>query len=461
MSSSDLGPVPMTRVAVVAPRSHARDVLVALADAGMMEVEELDGRGAGRDEATRMDDDVPDGVDPAVSPVAVDPDQLRDRGRWDLLAGEAAIARRRHDMVEHGPAGVLVGWAGTGDLDGLAQRLAETGASLVELPRPRLVVPPTRMPESTLRDRVRPLVDTYAIVPYEDVDPSLFAGITYVLMFGMMFGDVGHGLVLALLAVLLARSRTPRFASVRRLWLFPFAAGIVAAGFGLLYGEAFGPTGLVPTLWLSPLEEPVRLLVVAVGAGAALIAASLAIGSINRWREGGLPRALYSSTGLAGAALFLGAAIAAAGVGWQRGVLLAVGASLAGVGLVLSFIGFRVAAGSGGAATGQAVIELFDTVIRVFANVVSFGRLAAFGLTHAAIGFVVWDAARNLWGPGFGAVAAVVVFVVGNVLAFGLEGLVVGVQALRLEYYELFSRIFSGEGRLFAPWHVPTAQEES
>jgi V/A-type H+-transporting ATPase subunit I len=281
MSSSDLGPVPMTRVAVVAPQARARDVLVALADTGMMEVEELDGRGD-RTELVRLDEEVPDGTRPLVAPDPIDLDEARDRGWWDLVAGEAAIARRRRDMVDHDPAAVLVGWVATADLDDLAQRLAAPGASLVELPRPRRIVPPTRMPESRLRTRVRPLVETYAVVPYEDVDPSLFAGITYVLMFGMMFGDVGHGLVLALLAVLLARSDRPRLASVRRLWVFPFAAGIVAAGFGFLYGEAFGPTGLVPTLWLSPLEEPVRLLVVAIGAGAALIAASLVGRGVRR-----------------------------------------------------------------------------------------------------------------------------------------------------------------------------------
>ena len=317
------------------------------------------------------------------------------------------------------------------------------------------------MDSGGLQGALRPLVQTYAVVPYEDVDPSLFAGLTYVVMFGMMFGDVGHGLVLALLGAWLARTDRPRFAPIRHLWPFPVAAGAVAAVFGLLYGEAFGPTGWVPTLWLAPLDDPVRLLVVAVGAGAALIAGSYLIGTINRWREGGLRRALYAPTGLAGALLFLGAALVAGGIAWGPGVLLTAGAVVTVVGLVLTFIGLRVEAGTGGAATAQAAIELFDTVIRIGANVVSFGRLAAFGLTHAAIGFAVWEGTTSLWGPGPSAIAAVAVFVVGNVLAFVLEALVVGVQALRLEYYELFSRIFTGEGRLFDPWHVPLASEES
>ena len=47
------------------------------------------------------------------------------------------------------------------------------------------------------------------------------------------------------------------------------------------------------------------------------------------------------------------------------------------------------------------------------------------------------------------------VFVAGNALAFALEALVAAVQALRLEYYELFSRVFQDQGRPFRPWHVP------
>ena len=63
----------------------------------------------------------------------------------------------------------------------------------------------------------------------------------------------------------------------------------------------------------------------------------------------------------------------------------------------------------------------------------------------------MFEAAQALWGGVAGVIAAVVVFVAGNAVAFALEALVTGVQALRLEYYELFSRIFAGEGHAFAP----------
>lgn len=466
MRFSELQPAPMRRVAVVAPTSRRREAMVALADAGALEVDHFDEHrrdGRSRGELDRLLRDAPEDVRPRLCVEEPDVEALREREAWDLLAGEADIADHVDAVTEHGPASVLLGWMPAEAIDEVSARLAEHGTSVVELPRPKWIEPPTRMTDIGLRGSVRPLVRTYAVVPYEDVDPSLFAAVTYVAMFGMMFGDVGHGLVLALLGLLLARTGHPRLVPFRRLWVFPVAAGAVAAVFGLLYGEAFGPTGLVPELWLSPLDEPTRLLAVAIGVGAVLIAVSYVIGSVNRWREGGLGLALYSSSGLAGVAVFVGLALLAGGVAYGPTGLLAAGAAVTGVGLVLTFVGFRAEAGEGGAGLGQALIEVFDTVVRIFANVVSFGRLAAFGLTHAALGFAVWEGTTALWGSGptvVGAVLAVLVFLVGNALTFALEALVVAVQALRLEYYELFSRIFSGEGRLFDPWHVPLATEE-
>jgi V/A-type H+-transporting ATPase subunit I len=124
-------------------------------------------------------------------------------------------------------------------------------------------------------------------------------------------------------------------------------------------------------------------------------------------------------------------------------------------GALLLGAGFHAKAGRGAAAATQATIEVVDAVVRVVANLISFTRLAAFGLMHAALAAVVLAAAQALWGGPAGIVLAAAVFVVGNVLTFGLEALVAGVQALRLEYYELFSRIFAGEGHRFSPWHIP------
>jgi V/A-type H+-transporting ATPase subunit I len=303
-------------------------------------------------------------------------------------------------------------------------------------------------------------VQSYGTARYRDVDPTAFTGVAFVVMFGMMFGDVGHGLVLALLALWLRGRRRGRLAAFRTLWVIPFAAGLAGAAFGLLYGEAFGPTGLVPALWLHPLDEPVPLLLVALAVGAALLTASYLLGIANRWRESGFTQALVDQSGIAGFAIFAGGGILVAGLARQLVGAEVAGAVIAGAGLALLGLGLTAKAGRGAAALAQVGVELVDAAVRVDSNLVSFTRLAAFGMMHAALGAVVLAAAAALWGGAIGVAAAIAVFVLGSVVALALEALVTGVQALRLEYYELFSRIFSGEGHAFAPWNLPVEATE-
>ena len=454
-------PVParMSRVAIVAPEPSLRDALAVVADAGVVQL--VGGLPAPEGEELealrRLERAAAENgrAGPSLAPEAVDPGELEQLGRHDLLAGEVELERRAGAAVRHGRFAALVGWAPQSELAGLEERLAARGAGLVELPRPAWVEPPTLLPESRGVRSFRPLVDTYGALRYADVDPTPFAAFSFVVMFGMMFGDVGQGLLLAGLGVALSQARHGRFAPFRHLWPFPVAAGLAAAFFGLLYGEFFGPTGVVPTIWVKPTEDPIVLLAAAVAVGGVLLALSYGIGIVNRWREGGPVAALTAPSGIAGFLIFLGLALAAWGwyvesvaLGILGGVLVLAGALLLGA-------GFHAEAGRGAAAATQATVEVVDSLIRVVANVISFARLAAFGLMHAALAEVVWDATTALWGGAAGSVLAIVVFVVGNALTFALEALVAAVQALRLEYYELFSRIFAGEGRRFTPWHIP------
>jgi V/A-type H+/Na+-transporting ATPase subunit I len=161
---------------------------------------------------------------------------------------------------------------------------------------------------------------------------------------------------------------------------------------------------------------------------------------------------------LAGALLFVAAGLAVAAWHWRLAWVGLAAAGLAAIAVGLAYAGLLAAAGRGDGGVLQATVELFDVLVRVGTNVVSFARLAAFGLTHAVLGWIVWQATTGLWRSGpLWVLAAVVVFVAGNALSFALEALVAGVQALRLEYYELFSRVFRLEGRPFRPWHVPLA----
>lgn len=460
---------PMSRVALVAPRRTLRAALVRTADSGVMEFDRITEPG---------DRPLPDvdrvvrswtaGHGPTSPRLAAEPadmggvdlDAWERGGRIDLIAGEAELTEHAADAVTHDEVAALLGWVPTGRLPALNASLAPVGAAAVPLPRPSGVDPPTAERSGPVRHGLFPLVRTYAEVPYADADPTLPATLAYLVMFGAMFGDVGHGALLLVGAFVLRAGLLPRLAKLRRYWLSVAGAGLSSAGFGLLYGEAFGPTGWVPTVWLSPLEHPVPLLLAGVGLGFLLLAGSYALGTVNRFREGGWGLALYDPSGVAGTLLFLAAGLATASWygGWPWPGYTSVG--LAVVALGLTFTGLLVSAGGGPTGVLQATVELFDTVIRLGANVVSFARLAAFGLTHAVLGWIVWDATTALWGRGAPAAgAAVVVFVLGNAVAFALEALVAGVQALRLEYYELFSRVFRTEGRPFRPWHIPTAVE--
>lgn len=452
-------PVRMRRVALAAPRPDLRRALVTVADAGVVQ---LDGAGesaegnpgpAGR--LLRRAQTNP--ARPALTADPPDLDALARAGRVDLVAGEAQLEEYAEAAVCRGEVAALPGWAPETALPDLSARLAEHGAALVPLPAPRGVDPPTLLrPGGAVRGSFSSLVSTYGTVPYPDVDPTPLAGAAYVLMFGMMFGDAGHGLLLLAVAALLRAGRPRRLATVRRAWPFVGAAGLASIAFGALYGEFFGPTGVLPVPWVAPLDDPVRLLTAAVAGGAVLLAAAYGVAIVNRWREGGPRLAVYASSGVAGLAVFLGLGAVAGGLYWHTAPLTAIGAVVAAVGLVLAAVGFHAAAGGGASGALQAGVELFDTVIRLGSNLFSFARLAAFGLTHAALGWLVWTGTTALFGSGWlAALAGVLVFAAGNVLAFALEALVAGIQALRLEFYELFSRIFAGEGVPFRPWHLP------
>jgi V/A-type H+-transporting ATPase subunit I len=459
-------PVRMRRVAVIILRERVREALVTLAEAGTLDLAGPLGSGDGpaletlrRLESRRAAAARPS---PALARRAPDIQRLERAGARDVLAGEVELDRRRSSSVSHGSFALFVGWVPAPELGRLAERLRPLGGELLELPSPRGQMPPTLLAPSAAATPFRPLLDTYGAVPYEDLDPTAFVTLTYCLMFGMMFGDVGDGILVVLAALALRRTRRPRLARLRKAWPMIAAPGAAAVVFGALYGEFFGPTRLLPTLWLAPLDSPTDLLAAAIAIGGGLLVAGHLLGIVNRWREGGVALAMTAVSGVPGLSLLAGGALAGLGVLDHIGVLRAVGLGLVAAAVILLAVGLRQEAGGGGAGLGEVAVGLFDAVMRTFSNVFSFSRLAAFGLTHAALAKVVLDAAGGLTGTVGGDLGAVAVFAVGGAAAFALEALVAAVQALRLEYYELFSRLFTLEGRPFRPWSLPlTSIEEA
>lgn len=457
--------VPMARVALVAPEPRFRRVLVEVVDAGVFEPDPVP-EGAAGPFATAAAGAVGGGAEapPArLSAEPVDVEELVADGARALLLGEAELERRvAAAHRDHGCA-VLPGWIPTRALDPLGARLAPLGGAVASITPAPGRVPPTATTEAAMSARFRPLVSAYATVPYRDVDPTLFAAVAYIVMFGMMFGDVGHGFAIVALGVAARRAGTGWLHPAQRVWSFLVGAGVAAVGFGFLYGECFGPTGIVPTLWIEPLDDPETLLVAGLVVGCGLLTVTLGLATVNRWREGGPALAVYSAAGLGGAMLFAGAGGVVGGLLLDAAPLRIAGFIAAVAGLIAVFVGLLAGVGWGLTGLAQAVVELFDTILRLGSNVVSFARLAAFGLTHAVITGVVWDGTVALWetGGGLGPIAAVVLFTAGNLAAIALGALVAAIQALRLEYYELFSRLFVAEGRPFAPWHLPVDRSES
>jgi V/A-type H+-transporting ATPase subunit I len=461
---SELLPAPMLRTAIVAPDSRARRVLVETADMGLFEPDPAPAIRTGpissiaeRAATGSVECTAELSVDP------VDPTELATSGDVALLLGEASLEHRTASAIHTGSCTVLPGWITGNDVNPLRDAIAPHGGAIVELARPRGMLPPTAHADRSAGTALRPLVSTYATVPYNDIDPTWFAAISYMVMFGMMFGDVAHGLAIVALGIVAHRATGARWRAIRPAAPFLIGAGLAAMGFGVLYGEAFGPTGLVPTVWMRPLDEPERLLLVGLAIGGVLLAVTFVLATINRWREDGPAVALYDASGIGGALLLLGAAALVIGLASGITWMWRVGAAIGGVGAILTFTGLLVRAGPGAAGLAQAIVEMFDTVLRLGSNVVSFTRLAAFGLTHAVITEVVWDGTVGLWNRStmVASVAAVALFSLGNLAAFALGALVGAIQALRLEYYEMFSHLFTSQGRAFDPWHIPARRLET
>jgi len=284
------------------------------------------------------------------------------------------------------------------------------------------------------------LVKNYGIPRYGELDPTILFAITFVAMFGMMFGDVGHGAVIAASAWIW-RSKLKKFS------FFLISAGISSIIFGFLYGSIFGfEEKIIPALWMSPLHDPFLMLEMALYWGISFILIATSMTIINRWQEGHYAHALFDSTGLAGIFLYLGGFYAA-----QRALIdgifdtheqLALGLPLL---VILGYkwfenklpIGERVLV---------TLIEGFDSILSYVANTLSFLRVAAFSLNHVALAIAVFTIASML-----GTVGEWMVIILGNIFIIIVEGAIVTIQILRLEYYEGFSRFFNGDGRAFSP----------
>lgn len=310
-------------------------------------------------------------------------------------------------------------------------------------------------------------VDMYSTPAYGDFDPTFFLAVTYCILFGIMFGDMGQGIILMIIGFLFEK-KGKLFGIIGRV-------GITSSIMGFLFGSVFGYEDL-----LNPIHQKLfhvreklfdvmansntmTLLIGALIIGVVLIVCSMTINIVNNLRHKKPGEVLFSQNGIAGLVFYLYVIIAA-------GLKLMGGANLFHVQFVIPFIlvpvfcflmkepltnlvtghGFR-ASQSWGAYILQNFFEVFEILLSFVTNSMSYLRVGGFVLSHAGMMLVVMTLVKMTGNAG------PLVLVFGNIFVMALEGLVVGIQALRLEYYEMFSRYYTGGGRKYK---ALTAQAE-
>ncbi len=316
------------------------------------------------------------------------------------------------------------------------------------------LMPPTKLTNHWFYKPFKMFVQMYGLPKYGSFDPTPFFAITYSLLFGIMFGDVGQGLVLLLLGIYMSKKSDLGGVLVRISFFSMF--------FGFLYGSFFGNETLLEPL-LHPLGLPIHvaessftmtLLISAVILGVILILSSMGINIFLGLKEKNIKRAIFNQNGLAGFVLYgyimVGLGLSFMGVKIFNPVLM-----ILCIGLPLMMILFteplthlvekvsvKPKAGWGSYMT-ESIFELLEVGLSFVANTMSFLRVGGFVLSHAGMMAVVMTL-MDMSGSG-----SIVVLIFGNALVIALEGLIVGIQTLRLEYYEMFSRYYEGGGKKF------------
>ena len=314
---------------------------------------------------------------------------------------------------------------------------------------------PTKLQNPKIFKPFEQLVTTFGTPNYKEIDPTiLFAGL-YVLMYGAMFGDVGQGALLLIFGILgKLFKKESNFNMIFGLMIW---VGTSSTIFGLLYGSYFGYEKLagyewVPNaLWISPMHNIMTILMYSVIFGVFVISFSYVLGVINAIRMKTWDVLIFSHKGLTAFIIYL----IVLGMGYMAVQGIAIPIYLFVIFGVLSlFLGLEriweaLFYGHGSIKDWwMGFFDMFEFFLSMLTNTLSFVRIGAFALTHAALMMAVFTL-RDLAGGDTIAAYAIVVF--GNIFVIGMEGFIVGIQTLRLEYYEFFMRFFKGTGRIFKP----------
>ena len=326
--------------------------------------------------------------------------------------------------------------------------------------------PPTKLRNPKLFKPFEMYVKMYGLPAYNEMDPTWFVAITYSFIFGAMFGDVGQGLVLFLGGLFLYKTKKMDLAGIIS------CAGVFSVFFGFMYGSFFGFEDVLKAIWLKPMNQMMdvplvgrlnAVFVIAIGFGMFIILICMVFNIINSIRRGDTEKTWFDSNAVAGL-VFYGSIVLTIGL-FISGKKLPAAAILVimfGVPLLLMFLKepltnlvekkSKILPEQKGMFFVQSFFELFEVLLSYLSNTLSFLRIGAFAVSHAAMMEVVLmlAGATNGGNPNW------IVVVLGNIFVCAMEGLIVGIQVLRLEYYEIFSRFYAGNGREFKPFMKAT-----
>jgi V/A-type H+/Na+-transporting ATPase subunit I len=312
--------------------------------------------------------------------------------------------------------------------------------------------PPTKLKNFKIFKPFEMFIKMYGLPAYNEIDPTSFVAITYSLIFGIMFGDVGQGLCLVIGGALIYKFKKVTIAAIISI------AGIFSTIMGFMYGSVFGFEDVIPHAWLNPMENVMTVLLTAVGFGVFLIIISMIINIINGIKAKDIEKIFFDTNGIAGL-VFYGLAITCA-------ILIATGQSLPATIILVLFFAIpllimffkeplshyfekktKIFPDHKGMFFLESLFELFEVLLSYATNSISFLRVGAFALSHAAMmGVVMLMANVESGNPN------IFILIAGNIIVAGMEGLIVGIQVLRLEYYEMFSRFYKGTGKVFKPY---------
>ena len=354
----------------------------------------------------------------------------------------------------------LTGWIDADEVPALQTKLQKDPACSMIVDSPETVshiTPPTKLKNWRIFHPFEEFVRMYGVPNYNEIDPTPFLAVVYTLLFGIMFGDVGHGLCLAAIGLVMILLKKGGFLAKL---LVPL--GLSSTLFGFMYGSVFGFEGeyaLIRPLWYTPFEGSASMmntLIYSVALGVVIILLCMAFNIVNGIRQKNWQKILFSQNGVAGMVFYALVLFCAISAMQGSGHPMTVAIIFIVISLILMFLqeplGKLLAKKKDwmpeekGGFFVEAFFELFEVILSFVTNTVSFLRVGAFALNHAGMMSVVVMFMLQLNPAGSVAIA-----IFGNLLVIGLEGLIVGIQVLRLGFYEMFSRFYSGDGREFHP----------